>query len=64
MLQEGVEQALGGEQTLGDYRVVQRRRSGGGALKRHPRDTTVAWQGSAHAAMMAPSQEKLPTTHR
>jgi hypothetical protein len=42
-LQEGMEQAPGGEQTLGDYREVQRGRSGGGALTRRPGDTTVRY---------------------
>jgi hypothetical protein len=63
-LQEGMEQAPGGEQALGGYGEVQRGRSGGGALTQRPGDTTVAWRGSARAATMASSQGKSPTTRR
>jgi hypothetical protein len=63
-LQESMEQAPGGEQTLGDYREVQRGRGGGEALIRRPGDTTVAWRGSARAATTASSQGKSPMTRR
>jgi hypothetical protein len=35
-----------------------------GKLTRRPGGTAVAWQGSAHAATMIPSQGKQPTTCR
>jgi hypothetical protein len=59
-----MEQAPGGDQTPGDYREVQRGRSGGEALTRRPGDTTVAWRGSARVATTASSQGKSPTTRR
>jgi hypothetical protein len=63
-LQEGMEQASGGEQAPGGYSEMHRRRRRGGALTQHPRDTTVAWRGSAHAATTASSQGKSPMIHR
>jgi hypothetical protein len=56
--------APGGEQAPGNYREVQRGRSGGGALTQRPGDTTVAWRGSARAATTASSQGKSSTTRR
>jgi hypothetical protein len=54
-LQESTEQVPGGH----------REGRGEEALTRHPGGTTMAWRGSAaHAATMAPSQGKAPTTRR
>jgi hypothetical protein len=61
---EGMEQAPGGEQALGSYSKMQRRRRRRGTLTHRPRDTTVAWRGSARVATMASNQRKTPTTHR
>jgi hypothetical protein len=63
-LQEGMEQALGGEQAPGGHSEMQRRRRRGGALTQRPGDTTMAWRGSARAATTASSQGNLPTIRR
>jgi hypothetical protein len=43
---------------------MQRRRRRGGALTQRPGDTTMAWRGSARAAMTASIQGKSPTIRR
>jgi hypothetical protein len=64
-LQVGMARA---EQSPGEHRAssrrAQRRSEVEGTLTRRPGDTTVAWRGSAHAATMASSQGKSPTTCR
>jgi hypothetical protein len=63
-LQKGMEQAPGGERAPGGYREMQRRRRRGGALTQRPGGTTMAWRGSARAAMTTSSQGKSPTIRR
>jgi hypothetical protein len=54
-LQEGMEQALGGEQAPEGYREMQGRRRREGVLTQRLGDTTVAWRGSARVATTASS---------